>query len=346
MRERLRCAFQPGLGGGRERRLQCAVVIGGHRVEALARQALLQLPERGLRDELRRQRAAAAGRLHGQRRQCARVAVRAGVQVRVDDQPAAHEGIDEDVQEALQVMPAPAHQLGHAGGHGVAREAHRHVGARAHLGRQVHLVPQVGLRLRQPQRAMPAAELERRREPHAHVARGQRPQAVAQPVDVLRDGGQQLVHVGKVVMHDVTITHPRGEVDQQPLGAAPAHLDADGERAVGVQRQRHRRLADAPAHAVLLDDEPVFLEPRGDEPDGLRAQPGEPREVGLGQARVNAQRLQHRAFVELAHADLVGAAKPQQVGRARGGVRIRHAPPRATARRSWRRSSRPPCRSC
>ncbi|MDT4807858.1 hypothetical protein FQZ97_407120 [compost metagenome] len=268
------------------------------------------------------------------------------MQVRVDDQPAAHESVDEDVEKALEVVPAPRHQLGHAGRHGVAREAHGHVGARAHLGQQVHLVPLVRLRLRQPQRAVPATELERRGQPRAHVARGQRPEPVAQPVDVLGDHGQQRPGVRKFVADRVVLAHPRRKVDQQPLGAAPPELDADGEGAVGVQRQRHRGLADAPAHAALLDDEAVVLEPRGDEADGLRAQAREPREVGLGQAGVHAQRLQHHALVELAHAHLVGAARTQQGRRALEGIGIKHGLPQATGRRSWRRSSRPRCRSC
>src|SRR5476649_1814256 len=60
------------------------------------------------------------------------------------------------------------------------------------------------------------------------------------------------------------------------------------------------------------DGWPTLLQQAGDDQrNGLRAQIGQPRQVGFRHAAVQAYRLQHDALVELAHADLVGAARAQ-----------------------------------
>ena len=109
--------------------------------------------------------------------------------------------------------------------------------------------------------------------------------------------------------------HLAGEVEQQHVQAAAADLDTDRERAVRVQRHRHRGLADLAARRFELLHQRIGLEARDDDLHRLRREPGQPRDVGLRDAAVQADRLQHDALVELAHADVVRAARPQPLFR-------------------------------
>ena len=236
------------------------------------------------------------------------------MQVRIDDQPAAHKGVHEQVQKTRDVAPAPLQQLGHAGGGGVLGKAHGQLGHLLHLLGQVDVVPGFGLRLGQPQHAVPAAELERCGHAHTHHARAQRAQAVEQLVQVRADRRQQHVDVREGVVEHDALAHMAGEVHQQPVGTAAADLDADGKGAVGVETNGHRRLAHTAAHRGFAAQQLVFVEPGGDEADGLGRETRDPRHLGLGQAAVGAQRLQHHALVELAQPHVVGAALAQQRG--------------------------------
>ena len=317
MRQRPRSMGDPGTAVLQPRGLQHALVVGGHGVEAMFAKALLQLPQGCLADELRRG-LPRLGRCQRQRGHRARIAMQAAVQVRVDDQPATHKGVHEQVQQAGDVAPAALQQFGHAGGRGVFGKAHGQLGHLLHLLGQVDVVPGFGLRLGQPQHAVPAAQLERRGHAHAHHARAQRTQAVEQLIQVCADGGQQHVNVGEGVVEHHALTHVAGEVDQQPVGAAAADLDADGKRAVGVQSNGHRGLAHAATHRGFAAQQLVFVQPGGDEANGLRREARDARHLGLGQAAVGAQSLQHHALVELAQPYVVGAALAQQ-GRAVAG---------------------------
>jgi hypothetical protein len=92
---------------------------------------------------------------------------------------------------------------------------------------------------------------------------------------------------------------------------APADVDADRERAVRVERDRHRGLADLAALGREAPHQTVGLEPLGDGLHRGRGEMGQPCEVGLRQVAVQADRLQHHPLVELAHAHVVGAARAQ-----------------------------------
>ena len=236
----------------------------------------------------------------------------ARVQVRVDDQATTDKGVHEQVQKTLQVASAAAHQLGHAGGRCVLGKTHRQLGHALYFGVQVDPVPGAGLGAGKPQHAVPAAHLERRAHADPHQPCAQRPQAVPQRIQVAPERGQQGFCIRKRVGQAFALAHHTRKVDQQAVRAAPADVDTDGKRAVRVQRQRHRWLADAPAYAFVANQQAVVLQPRGDQADGLRGQAGQARQIGLGQAAVLAYRLQHHALIELAHAHVVGAARAQQ----------------------------------
>ena len=242
----------------------------------------------------------------------------AGVQVRVDHQAATQEGVDEQVQKTLELTPAPRHQFRHAGGRGVLGKADRQIGQLLHFGGQVELVPARRLFLRQPQQTVPATELERRRNTYAHQARGQLgTQLLAQVRHMLAEHRQQGFGLRKRVGQVLAQPHLAGEVDQQPVGAAPADLDADRKSPVRVQRQRHRGLADASSHRLMAQQQIVFFQPGRDQAYGLRSEPGQARQIGLGQAAMGADGLQHHPLIELPHADVVGASRPEHGPRGR-----------------------------
>ncbi len=109
-----------------------------------------------------------------------------------------------------------------------------------------------------------------------------------------------------------------GEVDQVEIDAAPADLQPEAQRALGVQRVRHQRLADLAAQRLAAQQQAIGLERIGDDRDGLRRQPGHAGDIGLGQVAVAADQRQHQALVVEAHAGLVGAARGSRRPRSRG----------------------------
>jgi hypothetical protein len=308
---------------------------------------------------------ARVGAAAGQRQRAdgAGVAVQAGAQVAVDHQAAADEGIDEDVEEARRAAPAAGHQLGHAGGGGVFQQVHGPVAQGFHLGAQVGGGPARGHFGRHVQQGLPAAERERHGQAdtlHPLARRGA--EAAADVVQAPADLGQQLAWLGVAVVQRPAFAHRAGEVDEQHVHAAAADLDAHRVRAIGVQRQRHRRLAHAAALRLALDQQAVVQQALGDQRDGLRRELRQPRDLGPGQRAMQADGLQHHAFIELAQAALAGAARAQVLGfgggllrdGARGLLGIGHAASVVNAPGTrpgclpgaWRRSSPPRCRSC
>ena len=255
--------------------------------------------------------AAGSRHLQGQGGHGARIAVDATVQVRVEHQPAAHKGVHEQIQKTLEIAPAAGHQFGHTGGRGVFGKTHRRVGHGLHLRAQVNMVPLVRHRFGQAQHLVPTTQVERCGHAHAHQAGGQRAQAVLDSAHAGLHHGQQSVGIGKVVGQGFTHTHFAGEVHQQPVGTAPANLDAQRKRAIRVQRHGHRRLANAATHPLLFDQQTIVFQAGGDEANGLGSEAGEARQIGLGQAAIEADGVQHHPFVELAHAHMVGAPRPQ-----------------------------------
>src|SRR5450830_172970 len=115
--------------------------------------------------------------------------------------------------------------------------------------------------------------------------------------------------IGKRIVEALALAHLAAEVHHQPVGTAPSNLDANGKRAVRVERQRYRRLPNAPAHAVLLENQTVFCQSGGDESDGLRGEAGKTCQIRFGQTAVEPNRLQYHPLIELAHAHMVGATR-------------------------------------
>ena len=88
---------------------------------------------------------------------------------------------------------------------------------------------------------------------------------------VLRNSGEQGRHIRKVIGQAFALPHLSGKVHQQPIGTAPPDFDTQCKRAIGIQRQRNRRLANAPAHGGMANHQAIVFEPGGNEPNGLGA---------------------------------------------------------------------------
>src|SRR5690606_31471088 len=73
------------------------------------------------------------------------------------------------------------------------------------------------------------------------------------------------------------------KVDEVKVDAAPADLEAEGQRALRVERVGDRGLTDAPALRTAAAQQAVRLELVHDDRNGLRGEAGEARDVRLGQ---------------------------------------------------------------
>ena len=117
------------------------------------------------------------------------------------------------------------------------------------------------------------------------------PQRGTHVAQMLGDGGQQQGHIRESVVQALALPDLTGKVHQQPVGTAPTDLDTDGKRAVRIQCQRNRGLTDAAPHRAVPDEKLVFFKPGGDQANGLCRQTGEPGQIRLGQAAIEANGL-------------------------------------------------------
>ena len=100
-----------------------------------------------------------------------------------------------------------------------------------------------------------------------------------------------------------------GEVDEHRLEAPASDLRADEEGALGVERHRNQRLADAAALRLAAAEQAVGLEMAHDDRDRLRREAGHPSDLRLGERALAANDAEHQPLVLGAHAGLVGPAR-------------------------------------
>ena len=203
-------------------------------------------------------------------------------------------------------------ELGAAGGGGVVLQVDRVGKVGGELGADVGRPPGGELGGRRADLLGPAPELEGHREAEpgdAAGAVGEERRAGgglgADPADRLARGGVGVADAGAVA-------DAADEIDQHEVEAAPAHLDAEEEGALGVERERHRGLPDAAALRLAAAEQVVGLEVAHDDGDGLRREAGHPRDLGLGQRAVAADKAEHQPLVLRAHAGLIGATLQRQ----------------------------------
>ena len=221
----------------------------------------LERVDRGAVDELPEAQGPLAGDRHGQRPDGAGIAGAAGKEAAVQDHAAADEPADEDVEE-IEILAAIAEdELRRAGGGGVVAKVHRPGRHRRDLGRDVERAP--ALHRAGAARSTSSSQF--------HNSNG-----IATPVPAIRSAGtpaasRRMLSLMKAMTEPgrgiaVGIARPlpdrAGEVHEDDVGAPPADLDAERQRAIRVEGERHRRLPDLAAPAAPLDHQPVGLERR------------------------------------------------------------------------------------
>jgi hypothetical protein len=86
-------------------------------------------------------------------------------------------------------------------------------------------------------------------------------------------------------------------------------MDADGEAALGIDRQCRCRIAAPLRLGPSRDDEPLFLDLADDVGDGLGGKPDAAGDVGAGDRGVETDRLEDDAPVIGPAEFLIGAAE-------------------------------------
>ena len=308
---------QPGRGVAGQRGAHDGVVLQQQGVVAIGQQGLFELPARGALQQLGG--SAFARQAHGQGADGAGIAALAPHDVPGQHQRAADKSAYKDIQKTAQRLAVALQQLGHAGGRSVFGKGHRQGRKRLHLRLQVHLLPaRQRLGCLAAQHLGPLVQKQGCGQADADHARPMRAQRSLEVGQALRDGGQHLGRVGVCVAGVDALHHLAAKVRHHDLQAAPPDLDADAERALRMERQRHRGLADLAAHPVLLAQQTVLEQAPHDDGHGLARQVRDARQLGLGQGAVVAHCLKHDALVELAHAHMVGAAHAARIGAAAG----------------------------
>ncbi|MCY1248201.1 hypothetical protein D9M72_616050 [compost metagenome] len=89
---------------------------------------------------------------------------------------------------------------------------------------------------------------------------------------------------------------------------APANLDADGKGAIGIEKERGRRLAAPAAQYLAPQHQLAGFKVNHDARGGLRAEAGQAGEIGIGCARIEGDQRHYRALIGDAHAGLGEAA--------------------------------------
>ena len=220
-----------------------------------------------------------------QRSDRAGVAPRPGMKVTVDHQTTADKGTDEQVQEV-------AHGCGPSPNTSSATQA-AVVSLANSTGSCISAWMRVRMSISFHASITPAGAPRKSRQPPSHrgaatpapttrAACG--PSCASTSASLSSMAGKDLLRIGIAVFEGFAAADLAHEVHRQHVQAAPPDLDAQRERAVRVERDRHGGLPDAAAQPLLLDYQAVFQQTVDDHRGGLRAQPRESGDVGLGQA--------------------------------------------------------------
>ena len=132
-----------------------------------------------------------------------------------------------------------------------------------------------------------------------------------------QDPPDRLVRSREGVCEAGAVADGADEIDQHHVEAAPTDLGADEESALGIERHRHRGLADPAALRLAPLQQPVGLEVAHDHRDGLRREPGQAGDLGLGERAVPPHQGQDQPFVLQAHSGLIRSPLQRRADRQR-----------------------------
>src|SRR5687767_11433305 len=195
-------------------------------IAALVADQLLEAIERGRADQLQHaERTLAADRHRSQR---PRIASAALIEHAVEDNAAADEGADEEVDEVAIAAADAEGELGGAGRGGVVARLHRPARQLRHLAHQVEGAPDLQHVARRADLLLPVPQLEWRRDAEAGDARAlRRLEVTLQFLDPLAHERKR----GRRLRIAISAMPPRAhlaqQVDQHEIRAAPPDLEPD-----------------------------------------------------------------------------------------------------------------------
>ena len=227
------------------------------RIDPALAQHALEHENRRLLDQLVRM-AVSGGHRHGA--QGAGIAGPPGIDGAVQDDAAADERADEEIDEVGMVSAAPEHQLRTAGCGRIVLAEHRVRDPLAQDVGEVNPTPGLHPVARRADRLRPAPELERRRDADARdpVAPFGRQHGQQVP-DASAGEVENALRLRKGI--DLAQLHAdlAQKVHQREIGAASPDLEPDRIGAVGCEKHRHRRLADPSPGRRTTHQETVTL---------------------------------------------------------------------------------------
>ena len=218
------------------------------------------------------------------RAQRRRVAGAAEVERAVEHEAAAEELAEEEVEEVALAPGLAEVKLRRAGGGRVVADDDAEIAMAPDLRADVDGAPAVHRAGRRAGLVRPAPKLERRRD-----AEPGEPRALAfvEPSDLLVKGarreGEHVLGRRIRIAEAGAATDRAGEIDQHEIARPPPDLQAQGEGAFGVDRDRHRRLADPAAQRRLALQQSFGAEAVHDGGGGLHREPGHARHFDLRQ---------------------------------------------------------------
>jgi hypothetical protein len=276
-------------------------------VEPAPPHRVLQRRQRGQLDELRNP---PIRRRHRHRPEGGRIPCPPHEEVVAQDDPAADEVADIEVEKIARPRALPEDKLRPAGRRGVVLQVDRIAAHRLEFGLHVHRAPGVHRIARQADDAAPLPDLERHGDAEPRdPPRGRGPEVLRLPDHGIGGEAQDLGGHGILVGQPGPCHDRAHEIGQHQFRTAPPDLQPEEEGPVRGEGDRHRGLPHLAPHRLSLAQQPLGLECAHDDRDGLRRQPGQPGDPRLGQRPVLADDGQDEPFVMVADTDQVRTAQ-------------------------------------
>jgi len=193
-----------------------------------------------------------------------------------------------------------------SGGSVIAHDS-RHGTKRGDLAPDIYVAPDVHRAGRRAHLGAPVPQIERRGD-----AEPNQPGALARRQAARQSGqgaGDEIQSRSGLRIREgfmSALAHSAGEIDEHEIAASPSDFQAERKSALGIERQGHRRLANAPPLGRLAPQQAVQLQPVHRCRRRLDGEPRQPRDLDLGELTVTAHERENQSLIVEAHAGLIG----------------------------------------
>ena len=215
----------------------------------------------------------------------------------------------------MQAAPAEEHFCS-ACRRRIVRQDDRPSAVARNLAVYVEAPPAIHDLARRADLGFPIPQLEGGSDPEAHDASEQeRGEIARQRGQILAQECRDLFRRRIGVEMAAPRPHRAREIHEIKVAAAPADLEAEGEGSVGIERKRHRWLADPAAPRAAPQEKGIRFEPVDDRRHRLGREARESCNLSLRKPAMTANEREDEALIIEPHPALVGAAVA--IGRAR-----------------------------